>query len=137
MSSTDETRWKQRYAHFGRALTRLSDACAQDSYSKLERAGLIKTFEFCFNLCWRVLKDLLFCEGYEEKTPRSAILRSSEIGYIDKRSCELLLEALDKRSTFSQLYRESVALEAEALIKDRYYPVLVLFEGMLSAKANG
>ena len=136
MSSTDETRWKQRLAAFGLALAQLSEACAQDSYSNLERAGLVKTFEFCFELSWNVLKDLLFYEGYEEKVPRSAIRRSFEVEYIDERDCELLLEALEKRNILSHAYRKSAALEAETLIKDRYHPVLVRLHATLSAKAN-
>ena len=136
MSSTDETRWKLRLAGFGLALAQLSEACAQESYSNLERAGLVKTFEFCFELSWNVLKDLLFYEGYEEKVPRSAIRRSFEVDYIDERDCELLLEALEKRNVLSHAYRESAALEAETLIKDRYHPVLVRLHATLSAKAN-
>ncbi len=136
MSSTDETRWKLRLASFGLALAQLSEACAQKSYSNLERAGLVKTFEFCFELSWNVLKDLLFYEGYEEKVPRSAIRRSFEVDYIDEQDCEFLLEVLEKRNVLSHAYRESAALEAEALIMDRYHPVLVRLHATLSAKAN-
>ena len=136
MTSADETRWKQRLASFGLALSQLSEACAQDSYSNLERAGLVKTFEFCFELSWNVLKDLLFYEGYAEKVPRSVIRRGFEVEYIDDRDCELLLEALEKRSILSHAYRESAALEAESLIKDRYHPVLLRLHATLSAKAN-
>ena len=136
MSSTDKARWMQRLASFGLALAQLSEACAQDSYSILERAGLVKTFEFCFELSWNVLKDLLFYEGYEEKVPRSAIRRSFEVEYIDERDCELLLEALEKRNILSHVYQKSAALEAETLIKDRYHPVLVRLHATLSAKAN-
>ena len=136
MSSTDELRWQQRLASFGLALAQLSEACAQDSYSNLERAGLIKTFEFCFELSWKVLKDLLFYEGYEEKGPRSAIRRSFEVEFINDRDCELLLEALERRNVLSHTYRENVALEAETLIKDRYHPVLVRLHATLNAKAS-
>ena len=136
MSSTDETRWKQRLASFGLALAQLSEACAQESYSNLERAGLVKTFEFCFELSWKVLKDLLFYEGYEEKGPRSTIRKSFEVEYIDEQDCELLLEALEKRNTMSHTYRESAAHEAETLVKNRYHPVLVRLHATLSAKAS-
>ena len=136
MSSTDETRWKQRLQSFGVALENLSEACAQDSYSNLERAGLVKTFEFCFELSWNVLKDLLFYEGYEEKVPRSTIRRSFEVDYIDEQDCELLLEALEKRNILSHAYRKNAALEAESLIKDRYHPVLVKLHATLQAKAD-
>ena len=136
MSNVDETRWKQRLDSFGMALAQLNQACDQDSYSNLERAGLVKTFEFCFELSWKVLKDLLFYEGYEEKVPRSVIRRGFEVGYVGESDCELLLEALERRNILSHAYRESAALEAEALIKDRYHPVLVQLHATLSAKAN-
>ncbi len=48
----------------------------RERYDDLERAGLIKTFEFCFELSWNVLKDLLFYEGHEVKVPRAAIRKS-------------------------------------------------------------
>ena len=136
MTSTDETRWKQRLASFGLALEQLSEACAQDSYSNLERAGLIKTFEFCFELSWNVLKDLLFYEGHEEKVPRETIRRSFEAGYINEQDCETLLGALEKRNFLSHAYRKKAALEVEALIKELYHPVLVQLHSTLSAKAN-
>ena len=136
MTSTDEARWKQRLDSFGMALKKLSEACAQDSYSDLERAGLIKTFEFCFELSWNVLKDLLFYEGHEEKVPRGAIRRSFETGYINEQDCETLLGALDKRNVLSHAYREDEAIEVTMLIQDHYHPVLVRLHSTLIAKAN-
>ena len=136
MSNVDETRWRLRLERFGLALAQLNQACDQDTYSNLERAGLIKTFEFCFELSWKVLRDLLFYEGYEEKGPRSVIRRGFEVEYIDARNCELLLEALEKRNILSHAYRESAALEAEELIKERYHPVLVQLYATLTTKAN-
>ena len=136
MSNTDEMRWKQRLDNFGIALGQLDKACKQSSYTNLERAGLVKTFEFCFELSWNVLKDLLFYEGYEEKVPRSAIRRSFEVDYIDEQDCEILLDALERRNVLSHAYRQSVALEAEALIKERYYPALRRLHEALSARAG-
>lgn len=136
MSNADEMRWKQRLESFGNALSQLTEACDRDGYDNLERAGLIKTFEFCFELCWNVLKDLLFYEGYDVKVPREAIRRCFEVDYIDEHDCETLLDALDARNLLSHAYRKSFALEAETLIKDRYHPVLLRLHASLSAKAR-
>ena len=136
MGSTDETRWRQRLSSFGKALAQLNEACAQDCYSNLERAGLIKTFELCFELSWKVLKDLLSHEGFVEKSPRPAIRKSFEVEYVDDHDCEILLEALEWRSILSQVYRESAARQAEALIKNRYHPVLVRLHTTLDMKAK-
>ena len=125
MSSSDERRWQQRLDNFGTALAQLTSACERERYDDLERAGLIKTFEFCFELSWNVLKDLLFYEGYDEKVPRAAIRKSFEVDYIDESDCETLLDALDKRNLLSHAFRCDVAQQAEGLIKERYHPVLL------------
>ena len=77
-----DIRWKQRFENFTKALEQLEAACDLDSYSDLERAGLVQMFEFSFELVWKTFKDLLFSEGYNEKTPRSVIRRSFEVEYL-------------------------------------------------------
>ncbi len=124
MSNTDEIRWKQRLDNFGKALSQLDEACAKDEYTDLERAGLVQMFEFSFELAWKVLKDLLFYEGYDLKVPREVIRKSFEVDYLDEEDCEFFLDALAKRNLLSHTYREEVAHEAERLIKSRYHPML-------------
>ncbi len=125
MSNSDERRWQQRLDNFGTALAQLTSARERERYEHLERAGLIKTFEFCFELTWNVLKDLLFYDGYEVKVPRAAIRKRFEVDYIDEGDCEALLDALDKRNLLSHTYWSEAAQDAETLIKDRYHPVLL------------
>ena len=134
MSSSDERRWQQRLDNFGAALAQLTSACDRERYDDLERAGLIKTFEFCFELSWNVLKDLLFYEGYDEKVPRAAIRKGFEVDYLNENDCETLLDALDKRNLLSHAYRSDVARDAETLIKARYHPVLRRLHRTLDAK---
>ena len=134
MSNSDERRWQQRLDNFGTTLAQLTNACERERYDDLERAGLIKTFEFCFELSWNVLKDLLFYEGHEVKVPRAVIRKSFEVDYIDENDCETLLDALDKRNLLSHMYLSDVAREAEILIKERYHPVLVRLYARLDAK---
>ena len=134
MSNSDERRWQQRLDNFGAALAQLTDACQRERYDDLERAGLIKTFEFCFELSWNALKDLLFYEGHDVKVPRAVIRKSFEVDYIDEDDCETLLDALDKRNLLSHTYWSEVALEAETLIKDRYHPVLLQLYRTLDTK---
>ena len=137
MSNSDERRWQQRHDTFGSALTQLTDACAQDRYTFLELAGLIKTFESSFELAWKVLKDLLFYEGHEVKSPRPVFRKSFEVDYIDESDSETLLDALDKRSLLAHAYLLEEARRAEALIKEHYHPVLLrLHETLASVRAR-
>ena len=112
MSNADERRWQQRLDTFGTTLAQLTNACDREGYDYLELAGLIKTFEFSFELSWKVLKDLLFYEGHDVKVPRAVIRKSFEVDYIDESDCETLLDALDKRNLLSHAYLLDVAHEA-------------------------
>lgn len=136
MSNSDDVRWRQRLESFLSALEHLEEACNHDEYSGLERAGLIKTFEFCFELSWKVLKDLLFYEGHRDTSPRAVIRRSFEAGYLDEQDCEVLLVALEKRNVLSHAYREEAALEAEDLIKNQYYSALMRLEMTLKERSR-
>ena len=135
MTSTDERRWRQRLASFGTALKRLEEACGQDSYSDLERAGLVKTFEFTFELGWKVLKDLLFYEGYDVNSPREIIRKSFEVGYISEEDCEMFLFALDTRNTLSHVYRDKLARDAVSLINGQFHPMLRRLWNTLESKS--
>ncbi|MCY3885558.1 MAG: HI0074 family nucleotidyltransferase substrate-binding subunit [Gammaproteobacteria bacterium] len=131
MSNTDEIRWQQRHDSLGLALAHLTEACQLEELDDVYRSGLIKAFEICFKLSWKVLKDLLFFEGHNEKSPRSIFRKSFEVEYISESECEVLLNALDKRNLMSQRYRKERAIEAESLIRDVYYPVFVrVFESL-------
>ena len=124
MSNTNDIRWQQRLENFEKALTKLSNACQQNEYSELERAGLIQMFEMTFELAWKCLRDLLFIEGFDEKSPNSTIRRSFEMEYLSEDDCETFLNALKKRNLLSHTYEEKTAEEALALIKEAYFPAL-------------
>jgi nucleotidyltransferase substrate binding protein (TIGR01987 family) len=124
MSNADEIRWQQRLENFIKALNQLEKACSKENLSELERAGLIQMFEFSFELVWKTLKDLLFYEGLDVKSPRATIRTSFEQEYISEDDSELFLEALEKRNILSHTYQEKKALEAEKLIRKRYFPLL-------------
>jgi len=124
MTNRSEIRWRQRLENLGKAMSQLDSACSHEKYSDLERAGLVQTFEFTFELAWKTLKDLLNFEGFDVNTPREAIRQAFESGYLNESDAEMLLDALEKRNLLTHTYHEETALEAESLIKNRYAPVL-------------
>lgn len=124
MVQDDEIRWHKRLDNFGKGLAQLENACRIEEYSELERAGLVQTFEFTFELAWKTLKNFLNYEGFEVKTPRETIRQAFEVDYLSEEDAETLLDCLKKRNLLSHTYEETTALEAESLIKERYTPVL-------------
>ena len=134
MANSDEIRWQQRLENFGKALAQLETACAKDEYSDLERAGLVQMFEFTMELAWNTLKDLLFYEGFETKTPRDAIRKAFETEYLTEDEAEILLDALIKRNVLSHTYDEKTAQEAERLVKHVFAPVFRFLYDRLQRK---
>ncbi len=136
MSNDATERWQQRAESFSKAFVRLQDACELNSYSELERAGLVQTFEFSFELGWKTLKDLLFADGVDANSPRDVIRKSLSAGYLTSEDCETLLDALMKRNLLAHTYKESTAAEAERLIKKLYAPCLNRISNFLTQRQD-
>ena len=68
------------------------------------------------------------------KVPRAVIRKSFEVDYIDERDCETLLYGLETRNLLSHAYVSEMALEAETLIKSRFFPVLLRLYSSLEAR---
>ena len=61
-----DIRWRQRFQPYVRAFSRLkaADQLAKTRpLSELEEQGLIKAFEFTFELAWNLMKDILEYQG--------------------------------------------------------------------------
>jgi len=136
MSNSDEVRWRQRLENFQLALAELTAACEKEEYSRLERAGLIQTLEFTFELAWKTLKDLLYYQGFEVKAPRDTLRQAFATGLLTEGTAEALLDALDKRNLLAHTYRETLAREAENLIKLHYCPALQSLAKTLQKQAS-
>jgi len=139
MSNADEIRWQQRFDNFQKAFLLLKEALEEkpiNEYSKLEQEGIIQRFEYTFELAWKTIKDKLFYEGYDEKTPRAVIRRAFEVEFITEEDTEIWLHSLDKRNILSHTYNEDAAREALEAIRDNYYPVIKQVYQSLKAEIN-
>jgi len=83
------------------------------------------------------MKDLLFYEGYDVNSPRAVLRQGFRAGYLGEDDCEILIEAVVKRHSLIHIYRKEIALEAETLIKNRYWPVLFRLHAAFHDRANG
>ena len=119
---SNENRWLQRLQNLNKAAQRLADACAQDEYNDLEIAGLVQTYEFTFELCWKTFKDKLTFEGYDVNSPRETIKKAFEMGLLA--DVDSWLEALESRNVFTHTYNNDIAKQAVVLIKDKLEPML-------------
>ena len=106
MSNSDNIRWLQRLEHFETAVAKLTDACKRDSYSELEMAGVIQFFVFSQELAWNTLKDLLYVEGIEARTPRAVWREAHTAGFVD--DIDTALSTIAFRNELSHRYSWNV-----------------------------
>ncbi len=118
----EDIRWKQRFSNFNKAVMQLTEFIEKGNLNKFEVQGLIQCFEYTFELAWKTMKDYLEQEGYEVKSPRSAIQTAFQIQLIT--DGHVWIDALNKRNLMAHTYDEEVAKEAELLIVQKYYPVI-------------
>ncbi len=114
----DNLRWKQRLQNLNKAFSRLRHACTLPEYNELEMAGLVQTYEFTFELCWKTLKDKLVYSALSDIRCQQAF-GADLIGHID-----CWLQALESRNLFVHTYDDSIAEEAVSLIKGKFFPML-------------
>lgn len=79
----NDIRWHQRFANFSKAFKQLERFNEVESLNEMEQQGLIKAFEYTFELSWKTLQDLLKEKGYIDVVgPRPVIEQSFQDGYI-------------------------------------------------------
>lgn len=100
----------------------LKEFIEKDELNKFELKGLIKCFEYTFELAWKTMKDYLEQEGFDVKNPRSAIQTAFQTELIA--DGHTWIDALEKRNLMAHTYDEVRAKEAEELIRNKYYAVI-------------
>ena len=132
MSNNDAIRWLQRLENFETALAKLNDACQRDSYSELEMAGVIQFFVFSQELAWNTLKDLLYVEGVDAKTPRAVWREAHSAGFVE--DIDTALGTIAFRNELSHRYSEAMARRALERIRADYLPLLTQILAKLQQK---
>jgi len=128
MKNSEDIRWRQRFENYNKAFQQLYLAVQQDKYNDLEAEGVIQRFEYCFELAWKTLQDLLEYKGYSGVLGARPVLEQSfQDGYIA--DGEEWLRMLKNRNLSTHTYNKKIAEELVKTIKDIYFE---LFEKLLN-----
>jgi nucleotidyltransferase substrate binding protein (TIGR01987 family) len=103
-----DTRWKQRFENYEKALRLLREALADvESLSELEKEGTVQRFEFTVELAWKTLKDYLESSGVilDQNTPKNIIKQAFAAKIIG--DGQLWIDILDCRNRMSHTYDEA------------------------------
>lgn len=94
---------------FERAVEELKAALASHPSSRLEKAGSIQYFEFCFELAWKTVRLFASHQGLAGvESPRAALRTAFAQGWIDNEP--IWLEMLEARNRMSHTYSAEAAL---------------------------
>ncbi len=127
-----DIRWQQRFKNFNKALSQLERFLQQGELNEMETQGLIKAFEYTFELSWKTLQDILKEKGYIDIVgPRPVIEQSFQDDYITDGKDWLLM--LKSRNLTSHSYDEQTAEEIVHDIKNRHF---ILFKQLQSKLEN-
>lgn len=115
-------RWEQRFVSYQKAFTKLEQdllLANTRELTLLEKQGIIHGFEFTFELAWKLLKDYLEYQGFNNILgPRDSIKEAFNLGIIQNGN--IWLEALQARNLTSHVYDEEISEKVFIEIKSKY-----------------
>jgi nucleotidyltransferase substrate binding protein (TIGR01987 family) len=122
-----DIRWKQRFDNFERAFRLLQSALVErplEDFSDLEQQGLVKRFEFSFELAWKTMKDFLESSGIQVNpvTPKAVIKEAFAAKIID--DGQIWIDMMLDRNLLSHTYDQKSFLKALNSVKNVYLPKL-------------
>jgi nucleotidyltransferase substrate binding protein (TIGR01987 family) len=118
-----DIRWQQRLSNFNKAFKQLAKFMEHEKLNELEEQGLIKAFEYTYELSWKTLQDLLHDKGYNNITgPKPVIEQSFQDGYITDGKGWMRMHK--SRNLTSHTYDEDTAAEITEGIKSEYFFLL-------------
>jgi nucleotidyltransferase substrate binding protein (TIGR01987 family) len=126
-----DIRWQQRFSNFKKALSQLKKFIEKGELSELEEQGLIKAFEYTYELAWNTMKDFLLFKGQTEiYGSRDAVRKAFQLDLI--KDGEAWMDMLMKRNLTTHTYNRDTAEEVVNAVVQSYYPLFLAFEGKMN-----
>lgn len=115
-----DIRWIQRFRNFNKAFSQLKKFIDKKNLNELEEQGLIKSFEYTYELSWNTLKDYFEYQGnHELNGSRDAINEAFKTGLI--KDGDGWMNMFKDRNRTSHTYNESTASEIASNIFERHF----------------
>ena len=115
-----DIRWVQRFRNFNKAFSQLKKFIDKKNLNELEEQGLIKSFEYTYELGWNTLKDYFEYQGNTNIIgSRDAINEAFSSGLI--KDGEGWMDMFKDRNRTSHTYNEATAKEIVYKIFNNYF----------------
>ena len=133
MDNTNDIRWVQRFSNYKKALSQLKEFIELGELSKFEKQGLIKSFEYTYELGWNTIKDFLHYQGNPDISgSRDTIREGFKLNLIS--NGEGWMDMLQSRNRTSHTYDEETAEEIISLIINKYFQLFNDLQKILLSK---
>lgn len=124
---SEDIRWIQRFDNFQRSTKQMEnifEIMDRRPLSELERQGLIKAFEYNYELAWNVVKDFYEYQGVAGiMGSRDAFRQAFKRGLVS--DGKVWMDMVEDRIKTIHTYHEEVAGEVLQHIIDHYFSALV------------
>lgn len=132
----EDLRWQQRFSNYQKALAQLQRFIDKGELSELEKQGLIKSFEYTYELAWNTMKDFLEYRGQTDIFgSRDVIRKAFELGLI--KDGENWMDMLKSRNQTSHTYNQETADEICEAVVGRYHQLFrLLAEKLVGLKSE-
>ena len=135
MSEQTDIRWKQRFSNYRKALSQLTEVVNQDALNKFEAQGLVKAFEYTFELAWNTLKDFLEYQGVSDIVgSRDAIRTAFAAGVLE--DGHVWMRMIESRNKTTHTYNEATAKEIVAAVKTEFHSAFCELEKTLAKRLS-
>jgi nucleotidyltransferase substrate binding protein (TIGR01987 family) len=125
----NDARLRRRYESLSKAFSLLAEAAETQKLSRLAQEGMVRRFEYTFELAWKTIRDYLQAKGSLTTYPRDVLKEASQTGLV--RDGEAWLDMLESSDTFAHTYDDACLAEAVTSIRQRFFPsIRELVEGL-------
>lgn len=115
-----DIRWIQRFEHFTKALNQLTKFMERENLNELEEQGLIKSFEYTYELSWNLLKDFYETQGETNiQGSRDAFRLAFKRGLIA--NGEVWMDMIKSRALTVHTYDEKITKKITTAIRKDYF----------------
>jgi nucleotidyltransferase substrate binding protein (TIGR01987 family) len=136
MASQADIRWQQRFSNYRKALGQLEKFIVKGELSHMEEQGLIKAFEYTYELAWTTLKDYLEYHGiYNITGSRDTIREAYQNNLIE--AGEGWMKMIVSRKLTAHSYNEATADEISTAVFNEYFDLFKNLESRLQTLRSG
>jgi nucleotidyltransferase substrate binding protein (TIGR01987 family) len=126
-----DIRWHQRFQNYMKALRQMGRFFQQDQLNELEEQGLIKAFEYTYELSWHVLRDYMQYQGNTQlHGSRDTFREAFNLGLISEG--ERWMQMLQDRNLTVHTYNQETAQKIVDNIRQSYFSMFLQLQNTLA-----